>query len=101
MAVIRVGTNAYFRSSIELIPFLKYFFNIDKPTGLGALAIIVSPPPVKAPDTRAYFRVSDNSGTNVLKYVKDALSLNAVKIIAVMFKANAGKLASMGLIHQD
>lgn len=58
MAVIIVGIRAYLKRLTDDTPASKYFFKMDWPTGLGALAIMVNPPPVIAPDTMAYFEVS-------------------------------------------
>ena len=43
-----VGIRAPFRIPIGETSSLKYFFRIDWPAGLGALAIMVSPPPATA-----------------------------------------------------
>ena len=56
---------------------LKYFLRIATPAGLGALAIMVSPPPATAPATTAYFKDSVKPGTSVLRKVIAALSLKA------------------------
>ena len=53
----------------------KYFFKIDRPAGLGALAITVKPPPATAPATTAYLSASVKFGTKVLRNVMAALSL--------------------------
>ena len=46
---------------------LKYFLRIDTPAGLGALAMMVRPPPATAPATTAYFKDSVKPGTSVLR----------------------------------
>jgi len=43
-----------------LTPLLKKRLSIDCPAGFGALAITVSPPPVTAPATTAYFEMQEN-----------------------------------------
>ena len=49
---ISVGIKAATKSIKGLIPSLpKNSFKIENPAGLGALAIIVNPPPVTAPAT--------------------------------------------------
>ena len=57
-AVIKVGVKATLNNVTDDIPLQKKRFNIDWPTGFGALAIMVNPPPVIAPLTMAYFRES-------------------------------------------
>ena len=59
----RVGIRAAFSKRIGETPFSKYFFKIDWPAGLGALAITVRPPPVTAPAATAYFKAAVKSGT--------------------------------------
>ena len=52
------------------------------PAGLGALAITVNPPPVTAPATNEILKGSLKPSTREPSYVKAALSVKAVKIVA-------------------
>ncbi|KAK3604006.1 hypothetical protein CHS0354_026805 [Potamilus streckersoni] len=100
-AVMTVGISAPKNSPSGLILFLKYLAKIACPAGLGAFASTVSPPPVTAPETSAYFMASLKSGTSVPRYVIAALSLNAVKTVAPMNKGSSDKRDRVGAIHQD
>lgn len=66
-AKIKVGIKAALNKSIAEIPLGKYLFNIDCPAGFGALAIIVSPPPVIAPATIMYLLASEKFSTKEAK----------------------------------
>lgn len=56
---IKVGRNAALKSPIGLIPSGPNFdCKMEKPAGLGALAMTVNPPPATAPATKAYLKAS-------------------------------------------
>ena len=95
-----VGIRAPIASFAGFTPPGKNFDKIDCPAGFGALAITVNPPPVTAPATTAYFAVMENSGTKVLRKVIAALSLNAVRTIAVSINGKSPSEPSTGAIHQ-
>ena len=97
---IIVGISAPNRSDFGDTELPKCSFRMDWPAGFGALAIIVNPPPVTAPATTAYLRLSVNPGTRVLRYVIAALSLKAVSIVAPAINVTSFRLPSTGAIHQ-
>ena len=54
IATIVGGSAPKNRLSGEMAPSLNVLFRIDAPAGLGALAMMVRPPPVTAPVSTAY-----------------------------------------------
>ena len=69
------------------------------PAGLGALVITVSPPPAAAPATTVYLRLSVKPGTGVFRKVMAALSLNAVRTVALSIREIRERLPRSGSIH--
>ena len=82
-----VGGKAATNNFKELsAPFLNFGPNIENPAGLGALASMVRPPPLIAPETMAHFDVSLKPSTCDPKNVKAALSVTAVNAVDTKYK---------------
>ena len=63
MIATKVGPTAYLKSMIGLSVPENFLLRIANPAAFGALAIMVSPPPARAPSTNANFELSVKPST--------------------------------------
>ena len=97
----RVGPRAATKRPSGLMPSSpKLDFRMPKPAGFGALAMTVRPPPATAPATSAYFEGSLRPSTREPRYVSAALSVIAVRPVALRNRGRLPMVPMVGCSHQ-